>query len=140
MKQYLRGKIAGISSYIEIALSIILLVGIVIISVELVKDIIDIANSLFDTSVQVKFESFLGDALKLIIGVEFVKMLAKHTPESVIEVLLFAIARKLIVGNSTTIDMVVGVGAIAVLFAVRKYLYSSNWSEQPSGSRISSQK
>lgn len=61
----------------------------------------------------------------MIIGIEFVKMLVKHTPESVVEVLLFAMARKLIVGSSTGLDIVIGIGAIAVLFVVRRFLFSN---------------
>lgn len=41
------------------------------------------------------------------------------------EVLLFAMARKLIVGSSTGLDIVIGIGAIAVLFVVRRFLFSN---------------
>ena len=37
------------------------------------------------------FNTFLGHVFNLVIGVEFIKMLSKHTPGSAIEVLLFAI-------------------------------------------------
>jgi len=49
-------------------------------------------------------------------------MLMKHTPESAIEVLLFAIARKLIVDYSGNLEIIVGVIAIVILLAVKKYL------------------
>lgn len=65
----------------------------------------------------------MGDALKLIIGIEFVKMLIRQTPETVVEVLLFAMARKLIIGTFTSVDIVVGIGAIAVLFVIRRFLF-----------------
>ena len=47
----------------------------------------------------------------------------KHTPETVIEVLLFAIARQLIVEHMTIFQNLIGVIAIAGLFATRKYLF-----------------
>ena len=126
MKQILRQKIAKISNYLEIVLSVVILVGIVIMSAQLMLDIIMIVRGFSSASMSIPFETFMGDALKLIIGVEFVKMLVKHTPESVVEVLLFAMARKLIVGTSSSIDIVIGIGAIAVLFLIRRFLFDRN--------------
>lgn len=126
MEQNLRKKLAIASSYVEIALSVVVLIGIAIMSAQLIKDIIIIIRSITDASMTIPFETFMGDALKLIIGIEFVKMLVKHTPESVVEVLLFAMARKLIVGSTADIDVVIGIGAIAVLFIIRRFLFSNN--------------
>lgn len=58
---------------------------------------------------------------ELVIGIEFVKMLAKHTPGSAIEVLLYTIARTLIIDHSSMLASLLGVVSIAILFAVRKY-------------------
>lgn len=126
MEQNLRKKLAIVSSYVEIALSVVVLIGIAIMSAQLIKDIIIIIRSITDASMTIPFETFMGDALKLIIGIEFVKMLVKHTPESVVEVLLFAMARKLIVGSTADIDVVIGIGAIAVLFIIRRFLFNNN--------------
>ena len=49
-------------------------------------------------------------------------MLCKHTPETVIEVLAFALARQLIVGHAACWENLITVVAIAVLFVVRKFL------------------
>ncbi len=124
MKLNLCDKIAKISDYIEIMLSMILLAGILIMSVQLIKDVVAIIESIYSSSMIIPYEAFMGDALKLIIGIEFVKMLVKHSPESVVEVLLFALARKLIVGSSTSMDIVIGIGSIALLFVVRRFLFS----------------
>ena len=66
---------------------------------------------------------FLEMALNIAVGVEFVKMLCKHTPETIIEVLLFATARQMIVYHGSTLDTLIGVACIAGLFATRKYLF-----------------
>ena len=47
-----------------------------------------------------------------------------HTPNTVFEVLLFAIARQIIVEHSSAWSSLIGVCAIAVLFATRKFLFS----------------
>ena len=64
----------------------------------------------------------LDDAIILAIGAELIKMLCKHTPETVIEVLAFALARHLIVVHTTPLENLITVIAIAVLFAIRRFL------------------
>ena len=61
-------------------------------------------------------------ALALVIGVEFTKMLYKHTPDTVIDVLLFAVARHMVMYHERTMDMLIGAVSIAGLFAAKKYL------------------
>jgi len=124
----MRNKLTVISAYLEVIASVIIILGIVIMAVGLIKDILDMVGVVFDSQLSSRYEILISDALKVVIGIEFVKMLIKHTPESVIEVLLFTIARKLIASNSTAVELLIGVVAIAVLFVIRKFLYSSNWS------------
>ena len=64
-------------------------------------------------------------ALILIIGVELIRMLYLHTPITVFEVLLFAIARQIIIDHSSPLNSLLGVVAIAILFATRKFLFSA---------------
>ena len=64
---------------------------------------------------------YTGKALTLVVGVEFVKMLILHTPESVIEVLLYAVARQIIISHESAMENLVGVLAVALIFVVKKY-------------------
>ena len=50
-------------------------------------------------------------------------MVYYHTPATVFEVLIFAIARQIIIDHSSSYSSLIGVCAIAVLFATRKYLF-----------------
>ncbi|MFA9397884.1 MAG: transporter [Clostridiaceae bacterium] len=119
----MRKRISLYASYVEIIISILLIVGILISTVGLFKDI----NFLFQSYVigqgDYTYESFLADAIQLIIGIEFIKMLAKHSPGSTIDVLLFAVARKIIVFHSSGIELLVEILSIAILFIIRKYFY-----------------
>ena len=87
---------------------------------------------MFTDNFEFTIETFLGHALQLIIGVEFVKMVAKHTTESALDVLVFAVARKMIIEHGNTmLDLLIGSVAIAVLFLLKKYfsnllLYQNN--------------
>lgn len=124
MKQLLRNYVAKSASYFEILIAAITLIGIAVFSVIIIHDLYEISLKFIHGNFDVKVESFLADALQIIIGIEFIKMLAKHTPGSAVEVLLFAIARKIIIEHNTMMDTLLGVIAIGILFGTRKYLSS----------------
>ena len=71
-----------------------------------------------------QLNSFLAEALLLVIGIELVVMLSLHIPGALLEVLLYAIARKLILlpKSSGMIDLLLGIFAIGCIFAIKKYL------------------
>ena len=77
---------------------------------------------LFDGN-EVEIRIFLERSLDIVIGIEFIKMLAKHSPGSSLEVLLYAIARHLVVGHDSAVENLLSVGAIALIFIVRKFFF-----------------
>ena len=119
MKRKLNEIIYTISRYTEIVLSAVMLLVIITLIIPMLYNFIRIP--LLDISPE-QFTEFLGNALTLLIGVEFVKMLAKHTAENLLEVLMFAIARQMVVEHLNMVETLIGVVAIAVIFAFRKYL------------------
>ena len=108
------------SRYTELVISIIILAVIAALVIALIYDLTSMPL-LHMTSEY--FTQFLARALSLVVGVEFVKMLCKHTPETLIEVLMFATARQMVVEHLATWETLIGILAIAILFAVRKYLF-----------------
>ena len=119
MKRKLNEIIYTISRYTEIVLSAVMLLVIITLIIPMLYNFIRIP--LLDITPE-QFTQFLGNALTLHIGVEFVKMLAKHTAENLLEVLMFAIARQMVVEHLSMTETLIGVIAIAVIFAIRKYL------------------
>ena len=119
MKNKLNELIYTISRYTEIALSAIMLVVIIVLIIPMIYNFISIPLLSIKAS---QFTEFLGNILTLIIGVEFLKMLAKHTAENLLEVLMFAIARQMIVEHLNMIDTLIGIISIAIIFFIRKYL------------------
>lgn len=105
--------------YTEIILSVVILVVIALTGIGLVHDIAEIPVWNMDSSF---FTQFLANALSLVVGAEFIKMLCRHSAQNVVEVLLFATARQMVVEHLQTWQTLVGVAAIALLFAIRKYL------------------
>ncbi len=119
MRKKLQDKMFEVSYFFELCISVIVGIGILIFAARLVVGLFD-ASTIFDEN-QTLFK-ILDKAIILAIGAEFIKMLCKHTPETVIEVLAFALARQLIVGHTTPLENLITVIAIAILFTVRKFL------------------
>ena len=123
IRKHFNGIIYNISRYTEIVLSIIILVVIALAGVRLIMEIAGTSIHTMDTEF---FSSFLSQALSLVVGVEFVKMLCQHSAQTVVEVLMFATARQMVVEHLGPVETLLGVISIAVLFAIRKYLMTDN--------------
>ncbi len=119
IRKHFNGWIYTIARYAEIALSIIILVVIAFVGVRL---LISLTETNFSDMNMDFFTEFLSHALSLVVGVEFVKMLCRHSAQTVVEVLLFATARQMVVEHLEPLQTLIGVVAIAILFAIRKYL------------------
>ena len=115
----LRNSIIHASSLLEILLSGLVLIGLLFSAVPLIKWM---PGLLLDGN-EVEIRGFLERSLDIVIGIEFIKMLAKHSPGSSLEVLLYAIARHLVVGHDSAVENLLSVGAIALIFIVRKFFF-----------------
>ena len=122
MRKFLQDTVTEVAYYLEILLSIILALALIFFSFSLLKDLAGFMTSSSDTDILL--QSFLSRSMALAVGVELIKMFSKPSPTTVIEVLLFAISRQLVVGHSSVLDFLIGIVAVAVLFAIRKYLFT----------------
>lgn len=120
---YFKNKLIKYTYYLEIILALFIITAIVVGMVDLVKYIYLIfETNAIDT--YLVFQKFLGYILLLVVGVELVIMLLSHSTSSVLEVVLYAIARKMLIYSDTNLDIALGVAAIAMVFAIRKYLFT----------------
>ena len=115
----LRNRIIQASSLLEVLLSGLVLIGLLLSVVPLIRWM---PGLLFDGN-EAEIRTFLERSLDIVIGIEFIKMLAKHSPGSSLEVLLYAIARHLVVGHDSAVENLLSVGAIALIFIVRKFFF-----------------
>lgn len=123
MRKKLQDKMFEISYIFELLISVIVGAAILLFAVRMIVSTINVSVYSNEASALV---TILDDAITLAIGAELIKMLCKHTPETIIEVLAFALARQLIVGHSSPWENLVTVAAIAILFAVRRYLLKNH--------------
>lgn len=118
-KRIFRDQIAEAAGILEVVLSGIVLAALLMSIVPLVE----LMPGLLTDADSLEIRTFLERALDIVIGIEFIKMLAKHSPGSSLEVLLYAIARHMVVGHESAVENLLSVGAIALIFVVRKFFF-----------------
>ena len=123
IRKHFNEGIYNVARYTEIVLSIVILIVIALAGIRLIYAITEV--SLMDMDIDF-FTEFLANALSLVVGVEFVKMLCRHSAQTVVEVLMFATARQMVVEHMAPAQTLVGVIAIAILFAIRKFLMTED--------------
>ena len=114
-----------VAHFFEILLSIVILLVVFLGIFDMLREIY--AAYIIDFAHTVNYDQlndFLAQILLLVIGVELVIMLCLHLPETLLEVLLYAIARKLLLipKAAGVVDLLLGVLAIAGIFFIKKYL------------------
>ena len=124
----LKTRMIKMTIYLELVLAMFITAAVIIGMVDLWKYIVLIFETNPIDTYDV-LQKFLGHVLLLVVGVELVAMLIMHTPGSVIEVLLYAVARNMLIGNKGTFDFILGIASIAGIFAIKKFLFVNNISE-----------
>lgn len=119
MRTKFRSAILKFAQAMEIVMAVIILAAIVLGAVLLMAGLAeDMRGGLAAFSVT----DFLSKALMIIMGVEFIKMLMLHTYGAVTDVLLFAVARQMILNHDGPAVLLLNVAALAGIFAIKRYL------------------
>lgn len=109
-----------------------LVIALFILLVTVVQMVLTVKDSLnYLTLGQFSLNDFFISTMNIVVGLEFVKMLILHTPRAVTDVLLFAIARQLVVSHSSSMDTLLGVAAVVLIFLIKKFLLSREDSIPP---------
>lgn len=72
------------------------------------------------------FGAFLKHVLMLVVGLEMIMMIITHSHESILTLILFVIARKMLVYADSMVDIFIGTVAIAIIFFVLKFFAGSD--------------
>jgi hypothetical protein len=121
MKRYIDYILASVT-FIETFLAAFLIFSVAASSITLVRRFYYVISTHDFTQTYELFQGFMAHTLLLVIGLELALMLLHHSPYSIIEVLIYALARKLLIHADSAYELAVGVVALAGLFAIRKYL------------------
>lgn len=110
--------IFGTSFYLEVLAAACIILGLAITFLEVPVHLKELING-------GPFLGFLTYMFNIVIGIEILKMFCRHDLDSVVEVLMFAVARQMIIEHTSMLENLMGVLAIAILFCTRKYMFVS---------------
>lgn len=116
--------IRKIAHILESFLSMIILMGVFLGALDMVRVLWDAYFVNGGNMGYEEFNTFLGYIILLVIGLELVTMFTLHSSKALLEVLVFAIAHKLILmpKSQGMVDLLLGLIGIGCLFAIKKYL------------------
>ena len=117
MKNSIQKIVLKMPGILETIVAAILLIAVIYGGFGLILDSIDFAQNNYS----LYLENVLKDAFSVIIVIEFVRMLVKHSMKTIVEVLIFTIARGLVVDHENSMQMLLQIIAIAILLICRKH-------------------
>ena len=107
-----------VSSYLEVVCALILIVAICIAFIPVPHNLYSLyLDNGFDLS------DFMKKSFDLVIGIELLKMFCRHDLASIVEVLLFSVARQMVIDHLAIKEAFIGCVSVAILFAVRRFLF-----------------
>lgn len=119
-----KNKVLRIAAVTELCLSVILLVLSLTRSVGIAYTAIghEIQTILLEST---SYQNWLSEICMVLIGIELIKMITSHTIDSVVDVMLLAISRQMVVEHTAPLENLIAVLAVGILFLIRRYLYIS---------------
>ena len=84
--------------------------------------ILECSHMLKDMGYYADITHLLHNLLGIVVGLEFVRMLLDTTPANIIEVLVVAITRHVVLSHEDPWSNLVSILCVACLFAIRRYL------------------
>ena len=105
---------------LELVVAVLVMVGILLALISFFKDGLVFRELLKDIGT---FQHYLDNIFMIVIGIEFLQMLFRPSADNVIEVIIFLVARHMIVVDTTPYEDLVSVISIAVLCLMRQYLH-----------------
>ena len=132
MNSDFRDKLSNAATAVEITLGMVILIACIVSGIGMVA--MTDMNKLFADPAYL--QARMSSACLIIIGIELIKMITSYTIDSVVDVMLLAIARQMIVEHTSPIENLIAVLSIGILFVIRKYLYISRLDRRRSKKEI----
>ena len=115
-----KGSISKICELLELIVAFLVLVGIAFSICGLLKDF-EIFRLMFKDIEN--FRVYLDQIFAIVIGIEFLQMLCRPNSDNIMEVLIFLVARHMIVSDTTPMEDFISVISIILLCVLRRYLH-----------------
>lgn len=111
-----------ICEIMELIMAAAVVCGLIVATLALWPELILYWNNRMETGA---FLQFLDAIFNVVIGIEFMKMLCKPSSANIIEVLIFLIARHMIIQTTTAREDLLAVVSIGILFLFRRFMMAT---------------
>ena len=115
-------RFSGVIMGIEIFLAALIIVAVIIGAISLIGSTVQkgVVEQILDYD---NFQNILSYLLILIIGLELSIMLIRHQPSNIVDVMIYATARKMLIYSTDMYEGLIGVISIGVLFIIKVALH-----------------
>ena len=115
-------RFSGVIMGIEIFLAALIIVAVIIGAISLIGSTVQkgVVEQILDYD---NFQNILSYLLILIIGLELSIMLIRHQPSNIVDVMIYATARKMLIYSTDMYEGLIGVISIGVLFIIKVSLH-----------------
>jgi len=100
---------------LELVISILVIIGIIVHLTGLPYELGQLASE--------GMSGYLKYLYDILIAAELIKLLCRHDLSSMVEILMFAVSRQVIIDHLNVRENLIAVLSIAALFAIRKFLF-----------------
>ena len=118
----LRKGLYQVSEGLELIIALVAVIGVVIATLNLFPELLLYWQNRTDAEA---FLIFLDAVFDVVIGLEFIKMLCKPSSQNIMEVLIFLIARHMIVQKTSALEDLLSVVSIGILFFFRRFMLAT---------------
>lgn len=106
-------------NFLELIMALIVLAAVIIACISLGDSFLTYWNNKQSDGA---FLTFVGRVFNILIGIEFLKMLCQPSEDTVLEVLIFLVARHMILEPTTAAENLISILSIGLLFGIKKYV------------------
>ena len=106
----------GLVGMVELVFSVVVFAGVLVAAVQSARVLAGM-----DWGATATYDELIGRVLVLLIGLEVIRLLLIHDLRAVLELLAFAIARKMLRADVTAIELALGAAAFVALLAAYRY-------------------
>ena len=127
MKSKLKIKMHRILStaadYIEITISVLIILLVIVFVLRLASEMYTTVVDMFvHKTANISFDEIISLIFELIIGIELVKMLSNHNTKTTLKLLLFVLARQLLLNHLSASTSLLTIVSVAIIFVIKRLL------------------
>ena len=112
-------QLADLGPILELTMAIIVFIAIICAIIALWEPFLHYLEHKHESGA---FLEFLGLIFSIVIGIEFFKLLCEPSRDTLLEVLMFVIARHMIIEETSALENLLSILTIAILFFIDRYL------------------